>query len=279
MKKIFTLTMAAIALAACTNETEGWENTANRITIDATVTSESRAASKDAFASGDAISVYAWTGDATALPTTGYVVENSTNTFDGSTWTASPQMLWKDGTTAHHFLGIYPARTISETAYTLATDGDLLVAITPDVTPSSSPVSLAFSHLMAKLRVNLNFRGQWDTTPTVTNVTATGKVTATIDYLAKKVTANGEDAANAMTSTTANTAYEALMVPQTCQKVSIVIGDKTYTYNGSIALESGKVATLNLNVGRDEITLGGISVTPWTEGATVDGGEAQEETN
>ena len=276
MKKIFTLAMAVIALAACTNETEGWDNLSNPITIDATMASESRAATKDAFAAGDAISVYAWTGDATALPAT-YVVENSTNTFDGTKWTASPQMLWKDGTTAHHFIGICPARAISNTEYTLADDGDLMVAITEDVAPSSNPVSLAFDHLMAKLRVNLTFRNQWTETPAVTSVTAFAKTAATIDYLAKTVTATGNDAANVMTAVTANTQYEALMVPQECKKVSIVIGDKTYTYNGSITLASGKVATLNLNVGRSEITLEGITVNPWTEGATVNGGEAEEE--
>ena len=276
MKKIFTLAMAAIALAACTNETEGWDNLTNPITIDATMASESRAATKDAFAAGDAISVYAWTGNATALPDT-YVVENSTNTFDGTKWTASPQMLWKDGTTAHHFIGICPARAISDTEYALAEDGDLLVAITEDVAPSSNPVSLAFDHLMAKLRVNLTFRNQWTETPAVTSVTAFAMTAATIDYLAKTVTATGNDAANVMTAVTANTQYEALMVPQECKKVSIVIGDKTYTYNGSITLASGKVATLNLNVGRSEITLAGITVNPWTEGATVNGGEAEEE--
>ena len=276
MKKIFTLAMAAIALAACTNETEGWDNLTNPITIDATMASESRAATKDAFAAGDAISVYAWTGDATALPDT-YVVENSTNTFDGTKWTASPQMLWKDGTTAHHFIGICPVRAISDTEYALADDGDLMVAITEGVAPSSNPVSLAFDHLMAKLCVNLNFRNQWTETPAVTSVTATGMVTATINYLAKTVKATGDDAANVMTAVTANTQYEALMVPQECKKVSIVIGDKIYTYNGSITLASGKVATLNLNVGRSEITLAGITVNPWTEGATVNGGEAEEE--
>lgn len=278
MKKIFTIAMTAIALAACTNETEGLENSSKYITVDATMASESRAASKDAFASGDKISVYAWTGEAAALPNA-YVVNNSTNTYDGCKWTASPQMLWKDGTTAHHFLGIYPAREITDTDYSLTEDGDLLVAITSNVTPSANPVSLAFDHLMAKLRVNLNFRNQWDATPTVTSVTATGKVAATIDYLAKTVTATGDDAANDMIAVTANTAYEALMVPQECKKVSIVIDNKTYTYNGSITLASGKVATLNLNVGRDEITLEGISINEWIAGETVDGGEAQEETN
>ena len=109
MKKIMTLAAVAILMAACNNETEVMDNTSKYITVDANVAGESRVAAKDAFANGDAISVYVWTGESTTLPTGGFVVENSTNTFDGTSWTASPQMLWKDGTTAHHFLSIFPA--------------------------------------------------------------------------------------------------------------------------------------------------------------------------
>ena len=233
-------------------------------------------AAKDAFASGDAIKVYAWTGSSTALPST-YVV-SSTNTYNGTTWTATPQMLWQDGTTAHHFVGIYPMREITDTDYSLEEDGDLMFAVTTDVVPSADPVSLEFEHLMAKLRVNLNFRNQWDTTPTVTSVKAMAQTAATIAwYPAATVTATGDTEAQALTATTANTTYETLMVPQECKKVSIVIDGKTYSYNGSITLTSGKVSTLNLNIGRDELILEGITVKPWTDGMTVNGGETTEE--
>lgn len=275
MKKMMTLAAAALLMAACNNETENLENVSKYITVDASVVGESRVASKDAFANGDAISVYAWTGSSETLPTAGYVVENSTNTFNGNSWTASPQMLWKDGTTAHHFLSIFPARAITDKEYSLTDDGDLLVAISKDVTPSSNPVSLAFNHVMAKLRVNLTFRNQWTTTPTVTEVKATAQTAATIEWLPTTVTATGNATPVEMTVTTANTAYEALLVPQTCTTVSILIGNETYTYTGSIALVSGEVTTLNLNVGRDKITLEDITVNPWIAGETINGGEAQ----
>lgn len=277
MKKIMTLATAAFLMAACTNETEVLENVSKYITVDANVANESRATVKNEFGENDAISVYAWTGEATTLPTGDYVVENSINTFNGSSWTASPQMLWKDGTTAHHFLSIFPTRAITDKEYSLEDDGDLLVAISKDVAPSSNPVTLAFDHVMAKLRVNLTFRNQWATTPTVTEVNATAKTAATIEWLPITVTATGDAKPVKMTTATANTAYEALLVPQTCTTVSILIDDKTYTYTGSIKLESGKIATLNLNVGRAEITLEGITVNPWTAGETVNGGEAVEQ--
>ena len=168
MKKIMTLATVAIMMAACNNETEGLENTSKYITVEANMAGESRVAAKGAFANGNQIRVYAWTGSANALPDS-YVV-NSTNTYDGTNWTASPQMLWQDGTTKHYFLSIYPDRDITNTDYTLGEE--LLIATNfgtdnAGVTPTSNPVSLAFDHVLSKLRVNLSFRNQWDETPTV----------------------------------------------------------------------------------------------------------------
>lgn len=276
MKKIMTLATVAIMMAACNNETEGLENTSKYITIEADMAGESRVAAKDAFANGDAISVYAWTGESTTLPTGGFVVENSTNTFDGTSWTASPQMLWKDGTTAHHFLSIFPARAITDKEYSLEDDGDLLVAISKDVAPSSNPVSLAFNHVMAKLRVNLTFRNQWSPAPTVTGVNTTAQTAATVEWLPTTVTATGDATSVSIPAITANTTYEALLVPQTCNVVNIIIDEETYTYTGSITLVSGKVTTLNLNVGRDKVTLASeITINGWGDNGEPITGEAQ----
>ena len=282
MKKMMTLAAVAILMAACNNETEVMDNTSKYITVDANVVGESRVAAKDAFANGDAISVYAWTGESTTLPTGGFVVENSTNTFDGTSWTASPQMLWKDGTTAHHFLSIFPARAITDKEYSLEDDGDLLVAVSKDVAPSSNPVSLAFDHVLSKLRVNLNFRNQWDETPTVGKVEATAKKTATIEFLTKTVTAKENEAADAIAldaqgpaATGYDLSYESLMIPQEFTGVTITIGNQEFKYPGSVTLESGKVTTLNLNVGRDKVTLASeITIKGWGDGSTITG-EAQ----
>ena len=283
MKKIMTLVAVAILMAACNNETEVMDNTSKYITVDANVAGESRVASKDAFANGDAISVYAWTGSADALP--GSYEVNSTNTYDGTNWTASPQMLWKDGTTKHYFLSIYPDRDITNTDYTLGEE--LLIATNfgtdnAGVTPISTPVSLAFDHVLSKLRVNLNFRNQWDETPTVEKVEATAKKTATVTFLTKTVTAKADETATAIpldAQTTAATdydlSYESLMIPQEFTGVTITIGNQEFKYPGSVTLASGKVTTLNLNVGRDKVTLAGeITINGWGDGSTITG-EAQ----
>ena len=197
MKKIMTLAAVAILMAACNNETEGLENTSKYITVDANVAGESRVAAKDAFANGNKIRVYAWTGSTEALPDS-YVV-NSTNTYDGTNWTAEPQMLWQDGTTKHYFLSIYPDRDITDTDYTLGEE--LLIATNfgtdnAGVTPTPNPVSLAFDRVLSKLCVNLNFRSQWNETPTVEKVEATAKKTATVTFLTKTVTAKENEAAD-----------------------------------------------------------------------------------
>lgn len=285
MKKIMTLATVAIMMAACNNETEDLENTSKYITIEADMAGESRVASKDAFANGDAISVYAWTGESTTLPTGGFVVENSTNTFDGTSWTASPQMLWKDGTTKHYFLSIYPDRDITNTDYTLGEE--LLIATNfgtdnAGVTPTPTPVSLAFDRVLSKLRVNLNFRNQWDETPTVEKVEATAKKTATVTFLTKTVTAKADETADVIAldaQTTAATgydlSYESLMIPQEFTGVTITIDGQEFKYTGSVTLESGKVTTLNLNVGRDKVTLASeITINGWGDGSTITG-EAQ----
>ena len=283
MKKIMTLAAVAILMAACNNETEVMDNTSKYITVDANVAGESRVAAKDAFANGNQIRVYAWTGSSASLPDS-YVV-NSTNTYDGTNWTASPQMLWQDGTTKHYFLSIYPDRDITNTDYTLGEE--LLIATNfgtdnAGVTPTSNPVSLAFDHVLSKLRVNLNFRNQWDETPTVEKVEATAKKTATVTFLTKTVTAKADETADAISldaqspaATGYDLSYESLMIPQEFTGVTITIAGQEFKYTGSVTLESGKVTTLNLNVGRDKVTLANaITINGWGTSETIEG-EAQ----
>ena len=51
--------------------------------------------------------------------------------------------------------------------------------------------------------------------------------------------------------------------------------DDTPTTSKYIALVSGKYTTVNLIVGRNEITLGSVSINNWLEGTNISGGEAQ----
>jgi len=161
---------------------------------------------------------------------------------------------------------------------------------------TSNPVSLTFDHAMAKLNVNLTFRNQWTpgnppvkpyTEAKVKVLEATAKDHATIDYLKKGVTATG-DAAQLAMNKIENAQWTVLMVPQEgFRTITIKLegndewlgGNDTYvfTHTADIPLESGKYTTVNLVVGRDQITLDkdGISINDWVAGEVVNNGEAQ----
>ena len=232
MKVLRFIPLAALGLlaAACSNdESASGKPEAKYITIEASIGNMTRATTTgntSVFDAGDGVSIYAWTGSATAVPAD-KVVNGVVNTLgtDGK-WTPATPMLWADMVTAHYFLGIYPARTVSDfTADPYTVDNtnyeqsDLLVARqTSGLTATQNPVSLTFDHAMAKLYVNANFRNQWDAAPEVTSCEATAAKTCTIDYLAKTYTAGEQDAV-ALTAKDAAEGYarsfSGLMIPQT----------------------------------------------------------------
>ena len=288
MKAIRSFTFAVLgiaALAACSRENTKPSDTISPITIQASIGGLSKVQTSGntaVFESGDQVAIYAWTGSATAVSTP-LVVDGVKNTFDGSKWTPEVQMLWADMVTPHYFIGVCPARTVSSfTAdeYTLDPakyeESDLLIATNvAGLKAQDDPVALAFDHVMAKLYVNLTFRNQWETEPTVSAVTATAKKTATVDYLAKTLTATGKAGAVAINST-ANNAWSGLQVPQTGMNtitVTIEGKDYVYTHSADIPLVGGKYTTVNLVIGRDQIHLASeITISDWTsQGDAIDG--------
>ena len=294
MKVLRFIPLAALGLmaAACSNdESAPAQQEAKYITIEANIGNMTRATTTgnaSVFDAGDGVTLYAWTGSATAVPAE-RVVNGVVNTLgaDGK-WTPATQMLWSDMVTPHYFLGIYPARTVTDfTAdpYTLNPAdyeaSDLLVARQlSGLIATQNPVSLTFDHAMAKLYVNMNFRNQWSETPAIASCVATAASTATVDYLAQTVTA-GEQSQVSMPAVAAQTGfaatYSSIMVPQTgFRTVAITIDGQqfTYTHDEDIPLEAGKYTTLNLIVGRNKIELGEVSINDWTEGTTIDGGQA-----
>lgn len=254
--------------------------------------SETRVATEtngsESFEEGDAITVYGWTGSENndKVSTETMVVNGVTNTLSSGSWVAESQMLWFNTTVLHYFLSIYPARTVTDfkaDPFTLTTpsvaENDLLIAKNlTGLIAAQKVVSLNFNHAMAKLVVNLSYRNQWGGTPTVTSVNATAQTQATIDYLAASpVTATGTASEFALVADSQNLQYSSIMVPQeTLKKITVVIDGTTFTYNSEsvISLKSGYVTTVNLIVGRDELTAGTVSINDWQSGDTINNGEA-----
>lgn len=313
MKKNF-LTIAIIAatltLSSCSNDDAPQMESAKYITVTTEISGMSRVATdsdgNQSFEDGDVISVYAWTGTApdgeiVAPAKDERVVNNSHNTLSGSSWIAEPQMLWRNMQEKHYFIGVYPAieqgkgldDDLTKYAYTLnpadEKASDLLVAVQTDgILASYGAVPLAFTHTMAKVNVNLTYRNQWgvdengqNKVPTVTSVQlANAANKATVNLLTKNVTPD-EDSRDVQTLPVVaeNTRYSSLVIPQSkVTKITIVIDGKNYVYTHSsdMKFESGKVTTINLIVGRDEIKLSGVTVTPWNEATDSIEGEAKE---
>ena len=291
-KSLYTLAGALLAagvlLAGCAKEKGGTEPAArSAITIEAAIGTPTKVAydgDAASFAADDQISLYAWMGSAEAVPEK-KIVDGVVNTFDGSKWTPETQMLWSHVKENHYFLGVYPKKYITDfTAddYTLA--DDLMIATELTGIPfkeNAEPVKLSFTHALARMDVNLRFRNQWEETPEVTRVSAYAKREYTVNYLGKEVTATGDNFHVSIPEVSAVTGYDrsfsGLQVPQEgVTKVSVLIGGNEFVFTAAlpISLESGKVTTLNLYVGRDKIELDSVTVNPWVDNTPIEGGEA-----
>ena len=304
MKKktyLFALMAMALTLGSCSDNENGiGGETSKYITVSTSIGNMTRVATDanggQTFEEGDEISVYAWTGDATVAPETRErVVNNAINKLTNGSWVSTPQMLWKNNRDKHYFIGVYPTAAISDLStgeYTFdetkQVESDLLVAVNKDGlsynVDEQQPVPLTFTHVMAKLVVNLTYKNQWGTEgPTVDKV-AVGNAAkkATVNYLTKVVTpsAVAEDKADFdMPALTANKQYASIIIPQDgVQKITITIGGKDFIYdNGTpFKFESGKITIVNLEVGRDVIKLGDVNISDWGSTGEPIKGEAYD---
>ena len=306
MKKIVLISLALVCAAACNKAGNNKEAASGTITVNAGIreTKVAYDGNKAVFEAADDLALFAWIGDKTAIPAQ-LVVNNVTNILgtDGL-WAPVKQMLWYDMVTPHYFMAVSPSREVASfTAdpYTLdpATDkyeeSDLLIAVNDaGLKANDNPVQLTFDHAMATLNVNLKFHNQWTegnppsqteiTEAQIDSVKATAKDHATIDYIHKAVTATGEWAQVALNKVK-NASWTTLMIPQDSFSIIYITldgndawlgGNGTYTFRSAepIKLESGKVTTVNLIIGRDQVTLDkdGIQIIDWaSQGEPTEG--------
>lgn len=298
---LFALMTMALTLGSCSDNENGiGGETSKYITVSTSIGNMTRVTTDanggQTFEEGDEISVYAWTGDATTVPAAiGRVVDNAINKLTKGSWISTPQMLWKNNRDKHYFIGVYPTKAISDLSageYTFdetkQVESDLLVAVNKDGlsynVDEQQTVPLTFTHVMAKLVVNLTYKNQWGTEgPTVDKVVVGDAVkSATVNYLTKVITpsAVAEDKANFdMPALTANKQYASIIIPQDgVQKITVVIGGKNFIYdNGTpFKFESGKITTINLEVGRDIIKLGDVNISDWGSTGEPIKGEAYD---
>lgn len=305
MKKLSILALAFSVLAVSCNKGPAAPEVPGEIRVKASIgelTKVSYDGEKSAFAAKDTISVYAWMDSATEVPAK-KVVDGVVNTFDGQVWNPRAQMLWKTVVDPHYFLGIAPARYVNDfKADPFEQDpldyaaSDLLIATNlKGVKASDGVVSLAFDHAMAKIQVNLNFRSQWNEqwgalpAQKDVKVLVKAKTVGTVDYLAKEITASAQAQAGDLPMAALATpakgytySYSNLIIPQGgVVEITVMVGETAFVYNHAdekgISLESGKLTTVNLIVGREQLDLGSISINDWTSGQSYPDGDAEEE--
>lgn len=305
--KLFIIaTLSLAVLAACNKDGEDFNS--NSITVKAAIGNITKVAyngNASVFEAGDNLSLFAWIGDKASIPSK-LVVNGVVNTMEqNGKWQPATQMLWKNTTAPHYFMAVSPARevksfTADEYVLDPAADkylqSDLLIAVNDKgLTSSKNPVDLVFEHAMATLNVKLSFRNQWTegnppsqtvvTEAKIAAVDATAKDHASIDYINKAVTATGE-AAKVALNKVENAKWTCLMVPQEgFRTITISLagndewlgGNGTYVFTApeDIALTSGKVTTVNLIIGRDQITLdeNGITISDWVAQESETNGE------
>jgi hypothetical protein len=281
-----TITAAVLLLTGCAKEPE-----AGIITVDASIGALTKVASNGAassFETGDKIAVYAWTGSATEVPA-GRVLDGVVNTLgsDGK-WAPASPMYWKPGLDAHYFLGVSPARTVSDftaDAFTLsgvyATDDLLIARNLAGVKPGSGAVALSFQHAMARLTVNVRLRNEFGVSPAV-SASVSAKGGAMVNYLTQAVTATGDAsdiglAAETSAASGYTHSFSGIQVPQDGVKsIVVTVGGNRYIYTAGedIPLTSGHHTTLGLLVGKDKIELSGVSISDLKDGGSIPGGTA-----
>lgn len=296
MKKyLFNMALASMVcmLGSCNNgEKDPVTNDASEyITISTNILTRVAVAENGSqeFENGDKISVYAWTGSKASVPDISQrVVDNAINTLAGGTWQAVPQMLWKNMSDEHFFIGVYPSNAqsianLEESDFEVNAnleESDLLVATNLNgIKAQANPVSLTFDHLLAKIIVNLEFRNQWGADgPEVASVTLDDVATkCKVNYLQKTVVAGTERGTFALAEVKANQSYASIVVPQSgikTIKVNINGRDYVYQHDTDIDFEGGKYTIINLTVGRNELSLGSIVINDWLKGDEISGGEA-----
>ena len=205
-----------------------------------------------------------------------YNANNVEWVHNGTDWWSNSTVLY-EGENKQKICALSPyVDGASAEGVTITADGvtDYLVASQTLIT--SNPVNINMSHALAKLVLN----------PTLgTEVTGDNIATVEVQNMYTQGTLNVEE--NNWTNCTGTTAFtmtnnEVLVVPmEECESFPIVItmeSGRVFKTTISLAqvnneLASGTQYNINLQIGQDVVTLGGITAASW--GTPVDGGELE----
>ncbi|MDR0334010.1 MAG: fimbrillin family protein [Dysgonamonadaceae bacterium] len=272
-KQILTVALiAAIGFTACSKSNVD-EN--EKVTIIATVSGMgAQTKSLDGTGAGTL------NGEVIRLDYTGGTSSGSTNFTIGTTTLYWDELIAAHGNPPFNFSAFHPA--ISAAVHTSGfnvvteTNPDLLYASVSGINRSDK-VNLVFDHIMHKLVINLTSNNNYYTTAQLNAATITLKNLKSTAAVSANgvVNLNNASGSNAYPEKTGTNNFF-IVAPQTLTEgtdfLEVLIDGKAFVRkvcSEVTALESGKVLTLNLSVGRDQLTLNGQNVNQWGSQGTI----------
>lgn len=229
-------------------------------------------ATDNAFESGDAFGVYAveYSGGIPApLQLSGNWANNAKALLDGSEWSISPAIWWKEDTKFDIF-AYYPynaeLKSVDDYVFNLQTDqrqqgytlSDLMWASTKGVERSGGAIPLNFKHKLSRLDINLikgeDYEGELPTTAKVMvmNTVTSALVSLETGDIQKYPYGIVQ---NIQARQIGEGRYSAIIVPQKILNqvplVEITVNDISYLISTRFIFESGKRHTIDITLNSD----------------------------
>ena len=288
----------------------------NKANLSCAGTRAATSASTNSLSYYDVMGVYDWVKGASDTEEgigKGEYIDNGYFVYLRGSWICYEDLVCKNRKSTHHFLAVLPRRTITNFAADPLTcnsndNNDLLVgSASGSYNELDGTVSFALKHALARLVVKVNKRtdiaDNWDTRVTI-NALSKGTIDYTTPFVPAEDDAEAQQVGTIAATVTADAnsetplrlflaseaddhrsyTHELVMIPQTTNldKISVVVYDgrgnnRTYTPSSTeLRLRPGMTTTVTINIGRDLLTLGNVTVTPWTT-ETFDGEVEEEE--
>lgn len=229
-------------------------------------------ATDSAFEKGDSFGIYAVEykeGRPSPLQISGNWGNNSKSSFDGTKWTVTPPVWWKDDT-KFDVIAYYPydgkVNSVDEYRFELAEDqrnggytmSDFMWAKTAGVERSEGDIALNFKHKLSRLDINLvkgeDYEGSLPANAEVRILNTT--TSAIIDFETGDVQKDPYGTERTILARQTGTGkYSAIIVPQKLLNqiplVEIIANDVSYLVSTRFIFEQGTRHTINITLSSD----------------------------
>lgn len=292
-------------MTSCVNEFMNEETVSipeNALRITTSCAGTSRASSPY---EGDDLNLSLFYSDNDAAATSFDFFNTQWTKAEDGTWSSSEPVFWKDRTTKAKIYAFVPysdlggtvnAASLKRVSFSVLTNqnsddaflkSDFASYGGTDLDPNdyiNKTFPIVLTHRLAQMKVKVSFNDSYTGDKNITSVKINAETSCTINVIEGKVVESAEGAnttdASAAVSPKDVTAmnngeneYAAILPPQNISKVIVEVDGKTYTYNASEGithkLESNKIYTLNLSLGKKGLSLGKVTLEDWTEGELV----------